>query len=148
GVLLSRASGWYWTVSESAHQRTDLRGSGGEPVRIVEQSSGVLLGTVDAASAHSQVHDGAVYLHQRTNYVVDHLDVDQAAAFVHREDPPHTTHPQSTSTLRVRQTDREVAWSGGVRLCFRTVDVTDQVTGYQVRDVFTQIGSAACRERV
>ncbi|HLQ80885.1 MAG TPA: DEAD/DEAH box helicase [Brachybacterium sp.] len=138
GVLRSRASGWYWTMSESAHQLTDLRGSGGEPVRIVEQSSGVLLGTVDAASAHSQVHDGAVYLHQGTNYVVDHLDVDQAAAFVHREDPLHTTHPQSTSTLRVRQTDREVAWSGGVRLCFGTVDVTDQVTGYQVRDVFTQ----------
>src|SRR5699024_9571229 len=78
GVLRSRASGWYWTMSESAHQLTDLRGSGGEPVRIIEQSSGVLLGTVDAASAHSQVHDGAVYLHQGTNYVVDHLDVDQA----------------------------------------------------------------------
>src|SRR5699024_12502967 len=88
-----------------------------------------LLGTVDAASAHSQVHDGAVYLHQGTNYVVDHLDVDQAAAFVHREDPLHTTHPQSTSTLRVRQTDREVAWSGGVRLCF-------------------EIGRASCRGRV
>jgi DEAD/DEAH box helicase domain-containing protein len=138
GVLRSRATGWYWTMSESAHQLTDLRGSGGEPVRIVEQSSGVLLGTVDAASAHTQVHDGAVYLHQGTNYVVNHLDVEQAAAFVRREDPLHTTHPQSASTLRIRQVDREVGWSGGVRLCFGTVDVTDQVTGYQVRDVFTQ----------
>src|SRR5699024_486891 len=44
GVLRSRASGWYGTMSESAPQLTDLRGSGGEPVRIVEQSSGVLLG--------------------------------------------------------------------------------------------------------
>jgi len=138
GVLRSRATGWYCTMSESAHQLTDLRGSGGEPVRIVEQASGVLLGTVDAASAHTQVHDGAVYLHQRTSYVVNHLDVDQAVAFVRREDPLHSTHPQSASTLRVRQIDREVPWSGGVRLCFGTVDVTDQVTGYQVRDVFTQ----------
>ena len=138
GVLRSRPTGWYWTMSESAHQLTDLRGSGGEPVRIVEQASGVLLGTVDAASAHTQVHDGAVYLHQGTNYVVDHLDVDQAVAFVHREDPLHSTHPQTASTLRIRQVDREVEWAEGVRLCFGTVDVTDQVTGYQVRDVFTQ----------
>ncbi|ASK65371.1 DEAD/DEAH box helicase [Brachybacterium avium] len=138
GVLRSRATGWYWTLSDSAHQLTDLRGSGGEPVRIVEQTSGVLLGTVDAASAHTQVHDGAVYLHQGTNYVVDRLDVDQAVAFVHREDPLHSTHPQTASTLRIRQIDREVDWEGGVQLCFGTVDVTDQVTGYQVRDVFTQ----------
>ncbi|MGP9844723.1 DEAD/DEAH box helicase [Brachybacterium sp. 107] len=138
GVLRARPTGWFWTMTESAHELTDLRGSGGEPVRIVEESSGTLLGTVDAASAHSQVHDGAVYLHQRTSYVVNHLNVERAVAFVHREDPLHSTHPQSTSTVRIRQTDREVAWSGGVQLCFGTVDVTDQVTGYQVRDVFTQ----------
>ncbi|WP_114853557.1 DEAD/DEAH box helicase [Brachybacterium sp. YJGR34] len=138
GVLRQRETGWYWTLSESAHELTDLRGSGGEPVRIVERSSGALLGTVDAASAHTQVHDGAVYLHQGASYVVDHLDVEQAVAFVHREDPLHTTHPQSASTLRIRQVDREVEWEQGIRLCFGTVDVTDQVTGYQVRDVFTQ----------
>ncbi|GAA1491332.1 DEAD/DEAH box helicase [Brachybacterium sacelli] len=138
GVLRARPTGWYWTLTESAHELTDLRGSGGEPVRIVEESSGTLLGTVDAASAHTQVHDGAVYLHQRTSYVVRHLDVERAVAFVRREDPLHSTHPQSSSTIRIRQTDREIAWSGGVQLCFGTVDVTDQVTGYQVRDVFTQ----------
>lgn len=138
GVLRSRATGWYWTLSESAHELTDLRGSGGEPVRIVEEAGGELLGTVDAASAHTQVHDGAVYLHQGRSYVVNRLDVDQAVAFVRREDPLHSTHPQSASTLKIRQVDREVPWTGGVRLCFGTVDVTDQVTGYQVRDVFTQ----------
>jgi DEAD/DEAH box helicase domain-containing protein len=138
GVLRSRPTGWYWTMTESAHDLTDLRGSGGEPVRIVESGSGALLGTVDAASAHTQVHDGAVYLHQGRTFVIDHLDVEQAVAFAHREDPLHSTHPQTTSTIRIRQTDREQELDGGVRLCFGTVDVTDQVTGYQVRDVYTQ----------
>ena len=138
GVLRSRPTGWYRTMTESAHELTDLRGSGGEPVRIVEQATGSLLGTVDAASAHTQVHDGAVYLHQGRSFVVDHLDVEQAVAFVHREDPLHTTHPQTASTLKIRQVDRETPWANGVRLCFGTVDVTDQVTGYQVRDVYTQ----------
>jgi DEAD/DEAH box helicase domain-containing protein len=138
GVLRRRPTGWYWTMTESAHDLTDLRGSGGEPVRIVESASGTLLGTVDAASAHTQVHDGAVYLHQGRTFVVDHLDVEQAVAFAHREDPLHSTHPQTTSTIRIRQTDREEELAGGLRLCFGTVDVTDQVTGYQVRDVYTQ----------
>lgn len=138
GVLRHRTAGWYWTLSESAHDLTDLRGSGGEPVRIVDAGSGVLLGTVDAASAHTQVHDGAVYLHQGRTFVVDHLDVDKAVAFVHREDPLHSTHPQSTSSIRVRQVERQIPWAGGISLCFGTVDVTDHVTGYQVRDVFTQ----------
>ncbi|PWH06511.1 DEAD/DEAH box helicase [Brachybacterium endophyticum] len=138
GVLRRRPTGWYWTMTESAHALTDLRGSGGEPVRIVEGSSGALLGTVDAGSAHTQVHDGAVYLHQGRTFVVDHLDVERAVALVHREDPLHSTHPQSTSTIRIRATEREEEWKDGVRLCFGTVDVTDQVTGYQVRDVYTQ----------
>ncbi|MCS6712144.1 DEAD/DEAH box helicase [Brachybacterium sp. EF45031] len=138
GVLRKRPGGWYWTMERSAHELTDLRGSGGEPVRIVEGASGALLGTVDAASAHQQVHDGAVYLHQGRSYVVDHLEVDSAVALVHREDPLYTTHAQSTSTIRVRQEDWRRPWGDGVQLCFGTVDVTDQVTGYQVRDVFTQ----------
>lgn len=138
GVLRRRPAGWYWTLTESAHDLTDLRGSGGEPVRIVDAASGVLLGTVDAASAHTQVHEGAVYLHQGRSFVVDHLDVERAVAFVHREDPLHSTHPQSTSSIRVRQVEEQIPWADGVSLCFGTVDVTDHVTGYQVRDVFTQ----------
>ncbi|GAB2540256.1 DEAD/DEAH box helicase [Brachybacterium huguangmaarense] len=138
GVLRRRPTGWYWTLPQIAHDLTDLRGSGGEPVRIIDGATGALLGTVDAASAHTQVHDGAVYIHQGTSFVVDHLDVERAVAFVHREDPLHSTHPESASTIRIRQTDSSTDWAGGVRLCFGTVDVTEQVTGYQVRDVFTQ----------
>ena len=40
-----------------------LRGAG-EVVRIVERRTGRVLGTVDEASAHSQVHTGAVHVHQ------------------------------------------------------------------------------------
>src|SRR5699024_3870820 len=84
GLRRQRPTASSRAMTESAHELTDLRVSGGEPVRIVERASGALLGTVDAASAHTQVHDGAVYLHQGKSHVVDHLDVDAAVAFVHR----------------------------------------------------------------
>lgn len=137
GILRRRPHGWYWTLERRAHDLTDLRGSGGEAVRIVDAPTGQLIGTVDAASAHRTVHDGAVYLHQGVSYVVDHLDVDGAVAMVHREKPQHTTHPEEQSSIRVRQVRRSERW-GSLTLCFGEVEVTDQVTGYQVRDVFTQ----------
>lgn len=146
GVLRRRPHGWYWTMEQRAHDLTDLRGSGGEPVRIIDTPTGQLIGTVDAGASHHHVHPGAVYLHQGVSYVVDHLDVDNAVAMVHRETPQHTTHPSEQSSIRVRQTERSREWSAGSRsnrdmpelkLCFGQVEVTDQVTAYQVRDVYT-----------
>lgn len=144
GVLRRRPHGWYWTMEKRAHDLTDLRGSGGEPVRIIEAATGQLIGTVDAGSAHHHVHTGAVYLHQGQSFVVDHLDVENAVAMVHRESPQHTTHPSETSSIRVRQTERSTPWGqpgrgpgAGAELCFGQVEVTDQVTAYQVRDVYT-----------
>ena len=65
----SRPTGWYWRHRE--RPEVDLRGTGGAPVCVVEAATGRLLGTVDAGSAHFQLHPGAVYLHQGVSYVVD-----------------------------------------------------------------------------
>ncbi|WP_125773057.1 DEAD/DEAH box helicase [Antribacter gilvus] len=91
GALRRRASGWYWTHAQPAAGLTDLRGSGGSPVRVVEAGTGRMLGTVDAASADGQVHDGAVYVHQGVTYLVDHLDLQDQVALVVRRDVDHGT---------------------------------------------------------
>jgi DEAD/DEAH box helicase domain-containing protein len=135
-ALRRRPGGWFWTLPQRPQDLADLRGSGGEPFRIVESATGQLLGTIDAGSAHEQVHDGAVYVHQGTTFVVEHLDVDALVAFMRREDPLVTTQARSTSEIRVRGIDEERTW-GGVRVRTGTVEVTDQVVGYQVRDVYT-----------
>ncbi|WP_318842996.1 DEAD/DEAH box helicase [Myceligenerans pegani] len=91
GALRRRPSGWYWTHAQSAAGLTDLRGSGGAPVRVVEAGSGRLLGTVDAPSADGQVHDGAVYVHQGVTYVVDRFDLADHTALVVRRDVDYGT---------------------------------------------------------
>ena len=48
---------WCWTRRGRA-ATTGLRGTGGPPVRIVEASTGRLVGTVDEPSAHVLVHAG------------------------------------------------------------------------------------------
>ena len=134
GALRRRASGWYWTHAEPASGLTDLRGTGGDPVRVVESGTGRLLGTVDAASADSTVHEGAVYVHQGATYVVDELSLEDGVALVTRRDVDYGTWARWVTTTQIRQVRQELAW-GPVTWGFGDVDVTSQVLGYQRKRV-------------
>ncbi|QHT58364.1 DEAD/DEAH box helicase [Cellulomonas sp. H30R-01] len=130
GALRRRASGWYWTHAEPATRLTDLRGSGGDPVRVVESVTGRLLGTVDAASADATVHDGAVYVHQGATFVVDELHLEDGVALVTRRDVDYGTWARWVTSTEVVSVDEESSW-GPVTWGFGAVDVTTQVLGYQ-----------------
>ena len=127
GLLRHRPRGWFWTSRDRPD--ADLRGAGGPPVRLVETTTGRLLGTVDASSAHSQAHTGAVYLHQGETYVVDQLDLVEAVAFVRAEEPDYSTSARDITDIQIVETLRRTGL-GGVTLSFGTVDVTHQVVGF------------------
>jgi DEAD/DEAH box helicase domain-containing protein len=129
GLLRHRPAGWFWTKRERATDLADLRGTGGAPVRIVELGTGRLLGTVDAAAAHTTVHAGAVYLHQGDSYVVDALDLDDSVALVVRGDPGWTTTARDLTDIRIAGTDRDLH-RGEVSVHFGTVHVTNQVVSF------------------
>ncbi|MCM3882451.1 DEAD/DEAH box helicase [Frankia sp. R82] len=134
GRLRRRPTGWYWT--QRTRPDVDIRGTGGPPVRIVEASTGRLLGTVDAAAAHTSVHHGAVYLHQGSSYVVDELDLDESVAFVHEESPAWTTIAREHTDIRIVASTRERTVAD-VAVHLGVVEVTSQVVGYQRRIVAT-----------
>ncbi|MBL0887943.1 DEAD/DEAH box helicase [Myceligenerans indicum] len=116
GALRRRSSGWYWTHVQSAAGLTDLRGSGGSPVRVVEAGSGRMLGTVDASSADGQVHDGAVYVHQGVTYVVDRFDLTDHTAVVVRRDVDYGTWSREVMEVAIVGADdgtNEIAPLGG-----------------------------------
>ena len=106
GALRRRPSGWYWTHNEPASRLTDLRGSGGDPVRVVESVTGRLLGTVDAASADSTVHTGAVYVHQGATFVVDELRLEDGVALVTRRDVDYGTWARWVTTTEIQSRRR------------------------------------------
>jgi DEAD/DEAH box helicase domain-containing protein len=133
GQLRARPAGWFWT--DRSRPSADIRGSGGLPVSIVD-GHGTLLGTVDAAAAHSSVHTGAVYLHQGRSYVVDEFDPEASAAIVHAAEPDWTTSPRDLTDIAVVETLRR-ARHGPITVCFGTVDVTNQVISYLRRQITT-----------
>jgi len=136
GWLRRRPTGWYWTKRERASDLADLRGIGGAPVRVVESSTGRLLGTVDPGAAHSTVHRGAVYVHQGQSFVVDSLELDDGVALVHRDDPDWTTSAREVTDLRIAECLRSQAW-GATQLSFGVVEVTRQVVSFLRKRIAT-----------
>lgn len=136
GMLRRRAAGWYWTRAERPSRLTDIRGSGGEQVRLVESGSGRLLGTIDSAAAHSAAHPHAVYLHQGLSYLVRSLDLDDGVALIERADPDYTTIARDVSWISVLDVARRQDW-GEVELSYGSVEVTSQVVGFLRRRIAT-----------
>ena len=141
GRLRRRADGWFWTRT-GERPGADLRGAGGGPVHVVEAATGGLLGTVDAASAHAQVHTGAVYLHAGVSYLVDELDLEGGVALVTRDDPDWSTQAREVTDIRVAQVLRSTTYAdrasgGSVQLCFGDVQVTHRVVGFLRRRILT-----------
>ncbi|MDF2144701.1 DEAD/DEAH box helicase [Knoellia sp. p5-6-4] len=128
GILRRRPTGWYWARTDRASDHVSLRGSG-EVVGIVERRTGRVLGTIDEASAHTQVHTGAVHVHQGETYVVTDLDLEDRTACVVRGDPGWSTFAQSVSAFDIVATERTVAW-GPVTVSFGPVKVHTQVTSF------------------
>ncbi|MEU8460597.1 DEAD/DEAH box helicase [Streptomyces sp. NPDC029003] len=135
-LLRRRATAWHWTRRERACDLADIRGGGGRPVQIVEAATGRLLGTVDESASHTAVHDGAVHLHQGRTYLVKHLDLEDSVALVEEASPPFSTTARDTTSIAILETETEIPW-GAARLCFGSVEVTNQVVSYLRRKLIT-----------
>jgi DEAD/DEAH box helicase domain-containing protein len=132
GWLRKRPAGWFWTKRERASDLADIRSSGGAPVQIVDGTTGRLIGTVDASSADSTVHEGAVYVHQGDVHVVDDYDVAHGVAMVHRDAPDYSTSARSVTEIAVLETERTTPW-GAAAMSFGSVEVVNQVVSYLKR---------------
>ena len=133
GWLRKRAAGWFWTKRERASDLADIRSSGGAAVQIVDALTGRLIGTVDGGSADSTVHEGAVYVHQGEEHVVDEYDVELGVAIVHRDDPGYSTMARSITEITVTATERTAQWGDDAAMSFGSVEVVNQVVSYLKR---------------
>nr|WP_281175594.1 DEAD/DEAH box helicase [Nitriliruptor alkaliphilus] len=132
GRLRLRGGRWYWTSRRRPSAEVDLRAAGGANVRIVDTSTGALIGDVDEARAHRQVHTGAVYLHQGRTYRITELDLDRHHALAEEAGQlGYTTRPRSDTDVTVLEALEGAQWQD-VEVGLARVEVTTQVTGYEV----------------
>ncbi len=111
----------------------DLR-SMGATYSIVEMETGALLGTVDGGKAFSQIHPGAVYLHQGENWEVEQLDLANHVALVKPVRGQFFTQSRETSDIRVLET-LERKRVGRAEFFLGRVEVTNRVVAFARRDI-------------
>ena len=132
GRLRRRAAGWY-SMRRDAAAASGLRGAGLAPVRVVEEATGRLVGTVDEPSAHLIVHEGAIYVHQGDSYLVATLDLADRVALVEPCEPGYTTTARDVTEVEVGGELRRMTW-GQAEVRFGDVRVTRQVVSFTRRD--------------
>jgi DEAD/DEAH box helicase domain-containing protein len=129
GLLRRRADQYFPAPGVDPHPAVEIRGGIGGQITIVETGTGRVLGSVGAGQAPAAVHPGAVYLHQGDTYLVDALDLREAIAFVHADEPGYATHAREITDLTVTGPGERIGF-GSVTLGLVPVQVTNTVIGY------------------
>jgi DEAD/DEAH box helicase domain-containing protein len=136
GFLRKRPTGWYWTRRDRASDLADLRGTGGPPVRMVEEGTGRILGTMGVSAAHANAHPGAIYTHQGVTHLVTSLNLADSVATVVEQEVDYSTSAREISDIRILEEIERVSM-GEATMSFGRVHVSSQVVGFMRRRAIT-----------
>jgi DEAD/DEAH box helicase domain-containing protein len=88
-----------------------------------------LIGVVDGGTAYSEVHPGAVYMHQGATYVVRTLDLDKQLAFLDETEVDYYTMVRRDKTTEILDIQKEKMFNGN-QIASGLLKVTTKVTGF------------------
>ena len=133
GTLQRRGDYWLWPHETPATNFVSLRGGDAVEISIVEDSSGRLIGTASVSNADSQLHSGAIYLHQGESYLVEDYQVEQATARVSKFQASYSTWATSSSAIEILDELEVAKGFSGATAHYGSVRVANQVTGFMQR---------------
>jgi DEAD/DEAH box helicase domain-containing protein len=134
GVLHASEGAYSWIADAYPATHVSLRSVGWDNVVVVdrneEKGDTTVLGEVDFRSAHTMLHEQAIYQHDARTFEVVRLDLPNKKAFVRAVEPDYyTTAMTATKVLALRVT--EEGGAGGGHAAWGDVRVTEKVTGYK-----------------
>lgn len=137
GKLNERDGKWFISPSvEYPAQEVNIRSAAHSQYLAVESSSGRVLEHLDELAAFSQLHPGAVYLHQGDSYLVERLDIGAGVAYLTTTDVPYYTESRDVTDIRVIETKASKEMNGA-RVHVGEVEVSRQVIGYRKRGFYS-----------
>ena len=114
--------------------RIALRSASLDSFSVVEAAGGEVIGSVEAARAHSTVHPGAVYLHLGQAYEVEELDLANRRALARSFSGDWYTQPKKETDTFIEEV-HERRTVGGAELSFGVVSVSEEVVAFQMKRV-------------
>jgi DEAD/DEAH box helicase domain-containing protein len=101
----SSAGEWQWVGSTYPASEVSLRSGGDDRVAIQDVSEGPphLIGEVDRSAAPLWVHEGAIYLHEARQYLVQGLDWGQGVASVRPTEVDYYTEASESIEVEIQE---------------------------------------------
>ena len=119
-------------------QEISIRSSSQGRFAIVDDSrSGIQIETVEYATAFSQVHCGAVYLHQGESFRVTELNLETRTAHVMPTEVEYYTQAKELTDIRILSVLRRRRLPHSATF-FGEVEVTTQVMGFRRKKQFSE----------
>jgi DEAD/DEAH box helicase domain-containing protein len=133
GTLHSSAGGYRWVAPDTPAQAISLRTGTSDTIVIQDMTRGepFVIGEIDRQTAPLMVHEGALYLHEGRQFLIDKLDWEHGIAFAQQAAVDYYTDASSSSTVTVLDED-ESDMAGDVVKARGLVEVTWQATGYRM----------------
>ncbi|MFP3981323.1 MAG: DEAD/DEAH box helicase [Desulfobacterales bacterium] len=135
-LLCSEGGHIYYAARKQPHRNIDLRGSGSR-FNIIDGKTGENRGEVDGFRAFRETHPGAIYLHLGETFRVDRLDPETKTVTVSKARPNYYTRVRANKQTEILE-EYERKAVGGTWVGFGRLRVTDQVTGYEKRQIRDQ----------
>lgn len=121
---------WHWAADAYPANDVSLRSVGWDNVVIIEAPMQRTIAEMDWRSAHTMLHQQAIYQQDGAQYQVERLDLDNRKAFVRKVAPDYWTDAMKYTHVEVLS---EADTAGGPQVSFGQGDVSvvERVVGFK-----------------
>jgi DEAD/DEAH box helicase domain-containing protein len=141
GILDYRRERWYYRGLGYPAENVSLRTASDQTIALVDERSGAhryqTIEEIDAATAMTRVHEGAIYLHQGDSYLVTRLDLEAGVAYLRAVGVDYYTEPREISETRILRSLRHRT-VGAATAYWGDVRVTEQMVGFRRKRQFSE----------
>ncbi len=130
GLLYRSGDRWYWTADSYPANSVSLRSVSSDNFVVHDRARGRIIGEVDFVSAHSELHEKAIYMVEGETFFVEQLDHEKRRAEV--EPVASDYYTTAITYQRVNVLDIEAAAPAGEPPAVHgEVHVVEQVVGFK-----------------
>ncbi|REG34272.1 DEAD/DEAH box helicase domain-containing protein [Archangium gephyra] len=122
---------FHWSADAYPANHVSLRSVGWDNVVIIELGTDRTLAEMDFRSAHTMLHEQAIYQHEAEQYQVERFDYENHKAYVRKVAPDYFTDAMTYVRVNVIQEDQGAAMSPTLQAGMGEVSVIEKVVGYK-----------------
>jgi len=138
GKLRKSNNKWYLVPAITyPAQEVNIRATSAKNYSIIDASQGRRLETVEGSFAFSQIHPGAIYLHQGESYLIADLDLGTRTATAAPTTVDYYTQARELTDIRIIKVAKTEKHKD-IKVHLGDVDVTTVVTGFKKKRQFTE----------